>query len=140
MGRMYCVWTGYLRASDICAFATEFRLPVARTWRALCTRMRIYRACVCVCVFVCVWKCTAQLLLAVTCSYTRLAVVGSNNIPTYFLTLLPSFDKSAPCIFNTSHVRYPPHLASTLKKEYGYSLLPRVCRRERFKGELHLLP
>jgi hypothetical protein len=64
MGRICCVWAGHVRASDICALATEFRLPVARTLRALC--MKQY----CVCVR------TAQLLLAVICSYTRVAVVG----------------------------------------------------------------
>lgn len=77
---------------------TGSRLPVALTWRAL--GMRMYR--------MCVWECTARLLFAVTCSYTRVAVVGSNNTPTYCLARLPPFDKSAPCIFNSSYVRYPP--------------------------------
>jgi hypothetical protein len=107
------VMTGQLGAADSrVSYKYSFASCMYRTWRALGVRKYL---CVCVCVCVCVCgggegECTVQLLLAVTCRYTRVAVVASNNTPTCFLALfLPPFLKSAPFIlFNKSHANTPP--------------------------------
>jgi len=83
------------------------------------------------------YVCCCSLL---TCSCTRVTVVGSNNTLTCCLARLPPCYKSAPCIFNSSHVKYPPLSGVEVKERVRVFFTPPARRLGRLQGELHLLP